>query len=265
MVILGGDIKSTMPIKSLVFACTAFNEAGNLHELHSRCRITHEKIEARTNTKLAFKMIISYIGSTDNSVDVLQNIIRSDENVIVYNHSENYGAEESSKFLIHKARGYDFIVMLCSDLQDPPEIAELMYIELEKDSGYDAVLAIKNSKDVEGRFMRIARKYYYKAIALSTRNERVPGAFHGFGIYRQSVIKQASYILKNSNMNVRQSLVNGSNRYKKVGYGQSARKSGKSSYNTARYILEALRTIVMGDAASSRFAIIGGTIGNICI
>ncbi len=247
---------------TLAFVSSAFNEAKNLEELHRRCRNVHSDLQREFSARftLHFQMLIADNGSEDQSLSVLEDIIRRDSAVEVLTHKMNYGVEASFGNLIDQARNYDLVVLLCSDLQDPPEVATSMVRSLLERPEFDAVLAVKQ-RSAGGVMLRLARRSYYQALGLSSRKSIVPRGFHGFGCYRQAVLEEATCFWKATDLNARQCLANACQSPLLFGYVQPDRLRGESSYRGLGYWVEALRALLSGDAAASRLALTIGSVG----
>ena len=251
------------PEISLTFVSSAYNEADNLEELYSRCRAVHASLQEELRsafTKLLFRFVIADNRSSDKSLAILKELCKKDPAVIVIANSSNYGAEISGVNALKHAIHDDFIVLLCSDLQDPPEMAIGMVKKLLEQQELDAVLAIK-SQTAESTPMRLARWCYYKVLSYSTRKNVVPSGFHGFGCYRRDVINYAIDEWEHSALSMRQCLVNACQDPNLVEYVQAERKSGVSSYRGWGYWPEGIRNVISGDAAASRLALAIGSIG----
>jgi hypothetical protein len=240
----------------IAFVSSAYNEAGNLRELYMRCNAAFSSLkqEFYQAVELEPLYIISDNCSIDNSREILADLCKEDPNVIALANKINYGPEPSAVNALSNAIHCELVVLLCSDLQDPPEIALLMARELLKTPDIDAVLGVK-TRGAGGILTRFARRSYYKALDYSSRLQTVPGGFHGFGCYRGFVIEETLRYWKMTNLNLRQCLVNACQRSHEISYAQSPRKHGTSSYKRAGYWLEAARSIISGDAAASRLAI----------
>ena len=246
---------------TLAFVSSAFNEAENLEELHRRCRAAHAQLQQEFDHRiqLDFRFVVADNGSTDSSLAVLERISRQDPTVLPLANRMNYGAEASAGNLIDQARAFDLIVLLCSDLQDPPEVATTMLRTLLQRSDLDAVLAVKQ-RSAGGLLLRLTRRVYYKALGYSSRMPIVPSGFHGFGCYRQEVMEEATRFWNCTDLNVRQCLANACHSPMLVDYQQEERWRGKSSYRGWGYWPEALRALVSGDAAASRLALAIGSL-----
>lgn len=248
-------------VLTLAFVSSAFNEAENLEELHRRCRAAHAELqrEFAERVVLDFRFVIADNGSKDDSLAVLEELSGRDPGVLALANSMNYGVEASFGNLIHLACAYDLVVILCSDLQDPPEMAISMVGTLLERPELDSVLAVKE-RSSGGLLLQFARRTYYRVLGLSSRRSMVPSGFHGFGCYRQVVLEEATRFWKGTDLNLRQCLANACQSPLLTRYVQLDRLRGQSSYRGWGYWIEALRALLAGDAAASRLALaIGGT------
>ena len=253
---------STRKRITLGFLSPAYNEAENLGELHSRCRAAHSELqkEFSESIDLEFRMLVADNGSDDGSLAILEQLIREDHAIEVLANRTNYGVEASVGNLLAQAREFDLVVLMCADLQDPPELAISMVRELLQQPGLDAVLAVKQ-QSVGGTMLRLARRTYYRALGLSSRSMAVPRGFHGFGCYRQAVLEEAVRFWNATDMNARQCLMTACQSPLLLGYVQSDRLRGVSSYGSWGYWAEAMRALLSGDAAASRMALAIGSTG----
>lgn len=247
---------------TLAFVSSAFNEAENLEELHRRCRQAHAELrrEFAERVPLEFLFVVADNGSRDASLEVLQGLSRQDPAVQPLANRANYGPEPSAVNAMDQARWCDLLVLLCSDLQDPPELVIPMVRALLERPELDAVLAVKK-KSAGGPLLRLARHLYYKVLGYSSRLQRVPSGFHGFGCYRRDVVEEALRYWDNTDLNFRQCLANASKSPLLMDYLQADRKRGVSSYRAWGYWQEALRSLLSADAAASRLALLIGCSG----
>jgi glycosyltransferase involved in cell wall biosynthesis len=246
----------------LGFVTSAFNEVLNLEELHRRCRQAHAKLQEAKAGKinLEFSFIVADNDSRDGSLDVLERICRDDPDVVALANRSNYGPEASAVNALARAGHCDLVILLCSDLQDPPELVVGMGQTLLESPELDAVLAVKK-RSSGGPLLRMARKLYYRALGYSSRLQLVPGGFHGFGCYRRTVVDDALHFWESTDLNFRQCLANASQSPTLIDYEQSERRHGVSSYRGWGYWTEAIRSLVSSDAAASRLAVLIGTGG----
>ncbi len=247
---------------TLAFVSSAYNEAENLEELHRRCREAHTALrrEFADRLDLRFRFVVADNGSQDASVAVLEKLSRQDPDVVALANQANYGAEASGVNALRQAADCDLTVLLCSDLQDPPELAVGMVRKLLLCQEVDAVLAVKK-RSAGGLLLRVARRVYYVFLGYSSRQMVVPSGFHGFGCYRRAVLDDALHLWGNYGLNFRQCVSNASHAPFLIDYVQADRMRGVSSYRGWGYWTEALRALVAGDAVASRLALMIGSGG----
>ncbi len=249
---------------TLAYVTSAYNENLNLEELHRRCRLAWqnlaEEIESETGQELGFRMVVADNHSSDDSLATLQRIIANDPEVIGIANGANYGPDASFANVLRHARDCDLVVLLCSDLQDPPELSIAMVQRLLREEQTDAVLAIK-SRSAGGPLLRMGRRGYYRALGISSRLQLVPSGFHGFGCYRSEVVDEVLRYWEESGLNLRMCIANACQNPARIEYRQPDRTRGESSYVGPAYVLEAVRALLSADAAASRLALSIGSTG----
>ena len=100
-----------------------FNEKENIKEFHRR-------FDASLGAMERTKAEIIYIndGSTDESMSLLFELMQQDRKVQVLDLSRNFGKEAAITAGLDQARG-DVVIVIDSDLQDPPELIPEMVRE----------------------------------------------------------------------------------------------------------------------------------------
>jgi len=244
------------------YATSAYNEELNLEEFYSRCKDSFLQIKSewRDSFRLDYTIVIVDNASTDNTLNVLQNLVDSDSRITGITNASNYGAEPSFAIALDQVKDCDLIVYLCSDLQDPPELAVKMVRELLQNETYDGCLCLK-TKSTGSPLMRASRYGYYKILGYSSRLQIVPDGFHGFGCFRNNVIIDSLAYWHETGINLRTCMANASQKPAYIFYEQPERLRGKSSYSTFGYIQDATRTLLASDAAGSRLALTIGSTG----
>jgi glycosyltransferase involved in cell wall biosynthesis len=122
--------------------------------------------------------------STDKTVEILRGIAARDKNVKVILNARNFGHIRSPHHAILQATG-DAVIMLLSDLQDPPELILEMVKEWE--AGYPIVAGIKTTSE-ESKLMYGIRSAFYRLVGRLT-NVKVLQHFTGFGLYDRKVVE----------------------------------------------------------------------------
>jgi glycosyltransferase involved in cell wall biosynthesis len=165
-----------MKLISIVSPC--YNEEGNVEILTDRVRELFADLP-----QYRYEHIIIDNHSTDRTVDILRGIAKNDPHVKVIVNARNFGHIRSPHHAFLEAKG-DAVIVLLSDLQDPPEmILDFLH---EWEAGYPIVVAIKNTSDENGLMYRV-RSIYYKTVARLT-DVQVLEHFTGFGLYDRQVV-----------------------------------------------------------------------------
>ncbi|HEY9075043.1 MAG TPA: glycosyltransferase family 2 protein [Anaerolineaceae bacterium] len=161
---------------TLVSPC--YNEEENLEELCSRVRAVMRQ------SGYNYEHILIDNASTDRSVEILRKIASEDPKVKVIVNARNFGHIRSPYYCMLQARG-DAVIMLASDLQDPPErIGEFLR---KWEEGYKVVIGVKAHSE-ETWIFYFLRSIYYKVLR-SLSDVRLIEHFTGFGLYDRQVIE----------------------------------------------------------------------------
>ena len=165
-----------MKLISVVSPC--YNEEGNVKVLTDRVRELFAGMP-----QYRYEHIIIDNHSSDATVDILRGIAARDPNVKVIVNARNFGHLRSPQHALLEAQG-DAVVVLLSDLQDPPEL--IVEFLREWEAGYPIVVAVKSTSEENGLMYKI-RSIYYKTIARLT-DVKVLEHFTGFGLYDRKVV-----------------------------------------------------------------------------
>ena len=165
-----------MKLISVVSPC--YNEEGNIEILTERVRELFANLP-----QYRYEHIIIDNHSTDHTVDILRGIAKNDPNVKVIVNARNFGHIRSPQHAFFQAKG-DAVIVLLSDLQDPPEM--IVDFLREWEAGFPIVVAVKNTSD-ENSLMYRVRSAYYRTVARLT-DVKVLEHFTGFGLYDRRVV-----------------------------------------------------------------------------
>ncbi|HWE53405.1 MAG TPA: glycosyltransferase family 2 protein [Bryobacteraceae bacterium] len=166
-----------MKMVSVVTPC--FNEEANVIELSNRVRAVFEKLP-----QYRYEHIFIDNASRDNTLAILKHIAGTDPCVKVIANSRNFGHLRSPMHGMFQAGG-DAVILLFSDLQDPPEMLTEMIARWE--DGTPVVLAIKETSDENGLMFWLRTKYYRLVNRLA--DLETYENFTGFGLYDRRVIE----------------------------------------------------------------------------
>lgn len=160
--------------KCISVVANCYNEAENLQELYNRLIVTLKQFP-----EYDYEIIIADNFSTDGSRDILRQIASQDKKFKVILNSNNFGQIRSPYNAFLQASG-DAVVMMCSDLQEPPEIITDLIKKWK--SGYQVVVAVK-AQSKENMLMSLVRKFYYWLQAKFSDTNHIIQNFTGFGLY----------------------------------------------------------------------------------
>ena len=166
-------------MKKITVVSSCFNEVENLEEFCRRVREAFEKLP-----EYEFDMIIADNCSSDGSRDLLRRLAAEDHRIKVILNAGNYGHIRSPYNALLQADG-DAAVMICSDLQEPPELIPELVRRWEE--GYRVVCAVKPQSRENPVMFRIRCFYYW----LLDRFSELPQLhnFTGFGLYDRRFIE----------------------------------------------------------------------------
>ena len=125
--------------KDLSLVIPVYNESGNLLELYERILKVLETLNKD------YEIIFINDGSQDDSLDVLKNIQKNNERIVIINFRRNFGQTAAFAAGFDHASG-DMIVTMDSDLENSPEDIPKLLTRIEE--GYDLVSGWRiNRKD----------------------------------------------------------------------------------------------------------------------
>jgi glycosyltransferase involved in cell wall biosynthesis len=163
--------------------------------------------------------------STDSTVAILKKIASTDPLVKIIVNIRNFGHIRSPYYGLQQAHG-DAVILMASDLQDPPTLIKELVAKWE--AGSSIVVAVKNESE-ENKLMFLVRKAYYNLIKRFSDIEQIKN-FTGFGLYDQKFI-EVLRSLKEPYPYFRGLITElGFNR-SEITYVQPARKKGKTKNN----------------------------------
>jgi glycosyltransferase involved in cell wall biosynthesis len=167
-----------MPLITVVAG--TYNEEENVPELYERiCAAFTAHLPA-----YQFEILCIDNASTDRTVQVLKGIASQDPRVKIIVNNRNFGHIRSGYHAFLQAKG-DAVIIMASDLQDPPEMIPDFVRKWEE--GYKIVLAQK-TESKESPLFFFVRKTYYNLINRLSEIELVKNAT-GFGLYDRRVIE----------------------------------------------------------------------------
>jgi dolichol-phosphate mannosyltransferase len=145
-----------MKPKIISVVVPAYNEADCVDELARRLQAVFATLPGYD-----FEAIITENGSHDDTYEKLLAIRAADPRFKILRLSRNFGAEGAVTAGLMRATG-DAAVVMCADLQDPPEVIPLFITQWE--AGYENVYGIITKRSDESRVRQFATKMFYMLI-----------------------------------------------------------------------------------------------------
>src|SRR4051812_39103460 len=134
-----------MKLISIVSAC--YNEEENVEEFINRVRKVFESLP-----EYRYEIIMIDNASTDRTRDILRVMAHEDKRLKLIFNARNFGHIRSPFYALLQAYG-DAVMLLVSDLQDPPELIPTFIDKWNE--GYKAVVGVKEQSDESPLFFMV--------------------------------------------------------------------------------------------------------------
>lgn len=153
---------------SLIVPC--FNEQESLKHFHKE----FSKVVKETNFCQSIELIFVDDGSKDDTLQVIQELAKSDNRVKFISFSRNFGKEAAIYAGLQHAKG-DYVVVMDADLQDPPSLLPEMYRAVTEE-GYASVATRRVTRKGEPAIRSFFARMFYRLINKISKTELVDGA-----------------------------------------------------------------------------------------
>ena len=141
-----------LTVKNVTILIPAYNEEDVIKPLYERLAVLASKLG-----KYNFEFLFVNDGSSDKTLDIVQDLAATDKRIAYINLSRNFGKEVAMAAGFDHATG-DAVVIMDADLQDPPELIPEMIRHWEK--GFDDVYARRSSRKGESFLKQVTSKYF---------------------------------------------------------------------------------------------------------
>jgi polyisoprenyl-phosphate glycosyltransferase len=138
-------------VRLLSVVAPACNEEETLEEFHRRLTESLPGVE--------YEIVVIDDGSTDRTPQILDRLEAEDLHVRAITLSRNFGHQAALTAGLDHARG-DVVVMIDSDLQDPPEVIPELLDAWHR--GADVVYAVRRTRSGDSRAKRSAARWFYR-------------------------------------------------------------------------------------------------------
>lgn len=206
-----------------------YNEEQLLPEFYRRVVAVLEALQE------PFEIVLVNDGSRDRSLEIMHRLHEEDPRVKVVNFSKNFGHQIAITAGMDYARG-QAVVVIDSDLQDPPEVIARMIDEWKK--GFQVVYAVRTEREGETYFKRATASMFYRLIRRIT-NVDIPVDTGDFRLMDRKVVDALTQMREQKRFMRGLSVWVG---FKQtgVGYKRDARKAGETKYPLRKMVRFAL-------------------------
>ena len=171
--------KKNMAAKKLISIITpCFNETENVNLLCERIRKVLKQLP-----DYDYEHVFIDNASTDDTVAKIKAQIANDKHIKLIVNARNFGHIRSPFHGMRQCYG-DAVILMVSDLQDPPE--KIIDLVKKWEEGYKIVVGVK-TKSKENWLMYRIRSMFYSLISKVSETEQIK-QFTGFGLYDKSFI-----------------------------------------------------------------------------
>jgi dolichol-phosphate mannosyltransferase len=154
---------------SLCVVAPCYNEVSVIERFLSTLRAKLDRIPDG-----CYRIVIVDDGSTDGTLEILNQLAATDARLEVYSLSRNFGHQIALSAGLDVAHG-DAILLMDSDLQHPPEVACEM-VRLWRSSGADVISAVRRTTSDASLFKRWSGRMFYALINAMSETPIMAGA-----------------------------------------------------------------------------------------
>lgn len=227
-----------------------FNEEGNVEELLSRL----SKVSKQINHD--FEFIIIDNASTDSTAKKVELLSEKDSRVRLIVNATNFGHLRSPYHGLLQARG-DAVILIASDLQDPPEKVQELVGEWER--GGKVVLLVRKSTEESGPIV-LLRRAFYSILGKLSSGFLIPNST-GSGLFDREVVEELRK-LDDPYPFLRGLVVELGFPVRTVPFRQSLRKAGKTKNNLSTLFDLAMLGLISHSTRGARLITVIGMISS---
>lgn len=141
---------------------TVFYSASYLYQFHTRVVSTIKELLSKELSFSDYEIIFVNDGSPDDSMVVLNNILKADRHVKVIELSRNFGHHQAIKAGLEQTTG-DWIFLIDCDLEEAPELLLEFWDTASSDRSIDVVYGVQQKR--KGNWFEVVSgKVFYKVL-----------------------------------------------------------------------------------------------------
>ncbi|WP_051172690.1 glycosyltransferase family 2 protein [Microbacterium indicum] len=230
-------------MKSVAFVLPIYDEEGNIPLLYERLAA----VAAPLADRYAFEFVFVDDGSRDRSLALLRGLRERDERVSVYSLARNSGHQIAVTAGIDVADA-DAVIVMDSDLQDPPEVAAQLIAAWE--GGADVAYAQRRTRD-DGFFKRLTAGGFYWVLSKLARID-IPRDTGDFRLMDRKVVEELRRYPEHNRF-IRGMVADVGFVQRPVLFDRDARHAGKTGYPLSKMLKLAADGILGFSSAPLRF------------
>ncbi len=200
-----------------------YNEEACALECVRRLQATMQKLQCR------YELLFVNDGSTDQTLSILRDEKSRDPSIKILNFSRNFGHQPAISAGLDHAKG-DAVVILDSDLQDPPEF--IVQLVAKWKEGHDVVHAQRRNRAGDSALKKILAAGYYRFLTRISEVE-LPIDVGDFRLISRKAA-DAIKLLRERHRYIRGMMCWVGFHQTTIQYDRDPRFSGKSKFSLAR-------------------------------
>jgi polyisoprenyl-phosphate glycosyltransferase len=240
--------RSNNKLVSIILPC--FNEEGNIIEIYNKITSQLNKVN------YSFELIFIDDGSTDQTLNKIKSLAKTDSRVKCVSFSRNFGHQAALKAGFDFCKG-DCAISMDADLQHPPSLLTELIENWE--SGYDIVYTVRKDEKETGILKRSSSNLFYRLMNFMSGLNLQKGAAD-FRLIDRKIVDIFKDQISEYHLFYRGLISWVGFRTKAIEYTPSARHSGKTKYTFLKMFNFALNGITSFSVKPLRLSIVIGFI-----
>ena len=231
---------------SWVIPC--FNEELVIEEAFKRISNVNKSL-----THYLWEIVFIDGGSNDNTNVIIRNLVTKHNGIVLISLSKNYGHQTAVQAGLDYVDS-DAVIIIDSDLQDPPELAIDMLKKWEE--GYAVVYGLRTERKSETYFKKTSAKIFYRILNFLS-NTKIPVDTGDFRLIDKKIVT-ALRKMPEKGRYLRGLISWAGFKQTEISYLRSKRYAGKSKYPLKKMIKLALEGITSFSTKPLRIATLIG-------
>ena len=238
------NAERAVPGRLVSVVVPVYNEDENIGLFYERTSTVLSRLDG-----LSYEIVFVDDGSRDRSYEKLTELAARDPRIRVLKFSRNFGHQIAITAGIDHSHG-DCVVVIDSDLQDPPEAIPAMIDQWR--AGFDVVYGVRTEREGETAMKLMTASLFYRVLGRLT-NVQIPANVGDFRLMSRRVVDQLK-LLREKDRFVRGLVSWVGFRQTGVTYHRQARHAGVTKYPLGKMIKFAFDGITSFSTAPLKLA-----------